>query len=181
MTKQTAVDKALEALDSVCNYGYLKDNKLWGDVKQAHAELKQWRDGTQDNLNQAYTERNILASIACKMAIALGFKAGIGKDNNEDWDDEWRNLIYIELPNGQISYHIAPHDLSVIKDLPEYDGKWDGTFLSKDLKTSVNLSYAKWRDGLLAELEGMKKKPREFGSYSHNQTLNDVIKMIRGE
>jgi len=85
-----------------------------------------------DKLNNAYAQRNCVAILAVKLAIANGLNAGKGKDDNADWEDEWRNVIYIDLPNGkQVSWHIAPTEIHLLKDIPEYIGKWDGTYLSK--------------------------------------------------
>ena len=85
-----------------------------------------------DKLNQAYSERNCAVILAVKLALLQGLNAGKGKDGNTDWEDEWRNVVYIDLPNGkQVSWHIAPSEVHLLKDIPEYKGKWDGTYLSK--------------------------------------------------
>lgn len=90
-----------------------------------------------DKLNQAYTERNILAAICARLAAKIGYRAGVRKDLDSGFDEEWQNIIAIELPAGQISYHIAPDDLEVLKGLPNTTVEWDGTFNSKD----VNFPY----------------------------------------
>lgn len=80
----------------------------------------------------AYTERTIAAVLLAKAALAAGGKAGVGKDDNEDWDDEWRVVLYVDTPAGQFSWHIAPNDQHMLEDIPAYGGKWDGTFNSKN-------------------------------------------------
>lgn len=58
-----------------------------------------------------YAARNILIYEALPIALHAGLKAGIRIDLNEpDWP-----VIYIELPTGQITYHVEPHPIS-----------WDG-------------------------------------------------------
>ncbi|QLE46556.1 hypothetical protein FD723_40805 (plasmid) [Nostoc sp. C052] len=76
--------------------------------------------------NLAYSERNKLLVPLCKMAIALNLVAGIGQHQGEEWDDDWRNIIFLELPTGQISFHIHDSELHLFQFLPPYTGKWDG-------------------------------------------------------
>ncbi|MEL4071714.1 hypothetical protein WKW50_16335 [Ochrobactrum sp. GPK 3] len=89
-------------------------------------------------LNKAYSERAYAAAGMARMALALGYKAGIGQDNNEESDPEWRVVLYVDTPKGQVSWHIAPHDQWVLDGLPQYDKPWDGTIRSRDG------SYAEW-------------------------------------
>lgn len=85
-----------------------------------------------ERLNRAYRERNIAVIALAKMAILAGYNAGKGKDQN-DIEEKWNNVVYIDLPNGkQISFHIAPDEVGFLKDIPEYNGEWDGTFLGRD-------------------------------------------------
>lgn len=80
---------------------------------------------TNEKVDLAYTQRMMVVRM---LALKSGCKFGLGKDDNEEWDDEWRNVVYIDLPEGQVSYHIAPHDMHLFNDFPVYEGKWDGKF-----------------------------------------------------
>lgn len=82
--------------------------------------------------NQLYTERAFAAIALARMALLAGFKAGVGKDDKEQNDDEWRVVLYVETPAGQVSWHIAPDDQTLLEGLPAYDGVWDGSFRSRD-------------------------------------------------
>lgn len=86
-----------------------------------------------EKLNKIYSERNLLAIAFCKAAIAAGWNAGRRFDNdNNNWDEEWRHIITVDLPNGkQVSWHMSPSELQYIKDLPDYIGEWDGTFFAR--------------------------------------------------
>ena len=91
--------------------------------------LKEARARTE----RAYSERNFAAAIIVTLALKLGLKAGQGLDDNEEWDSEWRHVLYVELPDGtQVSWHIAPADLVLLLPLPAYEGEWDGKFMSRD-------------------------------------------------
>jgi hypothetical protein len=92
-------------------------------------------------VNQAYRERAILSAVTSKLALRLSYKSGIKKDETDNSD--WNNILYIDLPEGQISYHIAPRDLDIFSDLPEYDSVWDGTYNSKDVDFPKKLTVDK--------------------------------------
>ena len=68
--------------------------------------------------NEAYSERNRTVILFAKTALQLGLKAGVGKDDNTQWDDEWRNVVYIDLPQGQVSWHISPTEIHLLEGLP---------------------------------------------------------------
>lgn len=76
----------------------------------------------------AYAERNKLVALAAKMAIALGFRAGLGQHdpNDSQWDADWRTIVYIDLPEGQCSWHIHDSERVLFESLPIYEGQWDG-------------------------------------------------------
>lgn len=74
----------------------------------------------------AYTERNKMLVALCKMAIKLGCVAGIGSHEGEEWEDDWRHIVFIDLPTGQASWHIHDSEKDNFSFLSEYYGKWDG-------------------------------------------------------
>jgi hypothetical protein len=76
--------------------------------------------------NTAYQERNLLVALTAKMASELGCKVGLGYHEGEDWDDEWRFIIFIDLPTGQASWHIHDSEIPLFSNLRNYVGFWDG-------------------------------------------------------
>ena len=79
-------------------------------------------------VDAVYSERNRLAAAFARMALAAGFKAGKGVDPDET---KWP-VVYVDTPNGQVSWHIAESDQDVLEGLPQYDGEWDGTFTARE-------------------------------------------------
>lgn len=67
---------------------------------------------------EVYEDRNLLAQVAFRMAKELHYRVRI-----KDYGSEWP-ILYIELPTGQISYHIARKDLH-LKEQPGFL-EWDG-------------------------------------------------------
>lgn len=79
--------------------------------------------------DSAYAERDKCLVLMALMAQRLGLKVGIGqhRDNpGEDWDADWRNILFIELPAGQVSWHIHDSEASMFYFVGAYDGEWDG-------------------------------------------------------
>jgi hypothetical protein len=69
----------------------------------------------------AYLERNqVVAALAC------AFPSGIARTAIEGWSDDWHGCVYIDLPNGQASWHYHDSHAYLFAHLPPYDGKWDG-------------------------------------------------------
>ena len=85
--------------------------------------------------DEAYLDRNLVVQVLARLSRELGYKVGI-KD-----DSKWP-ILYIDLPTGQVSWHIPKKEL--IGDWPIYQGKWDG----HDLETK--------RNRLKAYMEAMK-------------------------
>lgn len=79
-------------------------------------------------MNAVYKERNQCVALVARMAIALGCKAGLGKHDPSDtsWDPEWLNIVFIDLPTGQVSWHFHDRELPLFEGLPAYEKPWDG-------------------------------------------------------
>ena len=79
----------------------------------------------QSTPEEAYLDRNLAVQALAKMAERLGYTTGI-KD-----DREWP-ILYIDLPTGQVSWHIPKQE--ILTDFKEYNGKWDGHDLHEKRK-----------------------------------------------
>jgi hypothetical protein len=78
-------------------------------------------------LDSVYTERNKCVILALRMAVIMGLPAGIGFD--EQAEESWKHVVYIDLPTGQVSWHIPYRFLLEVLELgvvPAYLKKWDG-------------------------------------------------------
>ena len=70
----------------------------------------------------AYAERNILVAL-----LAMIYPSGIAKTAIEGWEPEWHNCVYIDFPWGQQgAWHYHDKEAHLFKDIPQYEGKWDG-------------------------------------------------------
>lgn len=74
----------------------------------------------------AYYERNQLVAALSKL-----FPAWIERhpDSDTTWDKAWRNIIFINLPTGQCSWHIHDSEFNNFQHLPQSVAgiqSWDG-------------------------------------------------------
>lgn len=83
--------------------------------------------------NRAYSQRAIAAVAFAHTVLSYGGTAGVSKDNREDQPDDWRVVLYVDTPAGQMSWHIAPADQPMLAGLPEYIRAWDGTYNSSNV------------------------------------------------
>ena len=91
----------------------------WADREVERLRLQ--KDG-------AYAERNRCVALIARMALAMGWRTGLGRHREDDasWEDDWRNIVFIELPTGQSSWHVHDSELPLFVGLPRYEGVWDG-------------------------------------------------------
>lgn len=79
-------------------------------------------------LGDVYAERDKCVALIAAMARALGMTAGLGSHDPKDasWDPAWRNIVFIDLPTSQVSWHVHERERPWFDGLGAYDGAWDG-------------------------------------------------------
>lgn len=92
-------------------------------------QLRRERDG-------AYRERNQLVAALANLAKermagidGAWWAAGIGRhvpDPDPRWDPAWMSVVFIDTPEGQLSWHVHDDDLPLFIGLPIYQRTWDG-------------------------------------------------------
>lgn len=76
------------------------------------------------DIDDVYAERNFLVASLARIAASKGYRVGISKDS--DAEEGWSNVIYIDLPTGQVSWHVHEREMFLFDFLPEYNEEWDG-------------------------------------------------------
>ena len=82
------------------------------------------REGETASKDRAYTERNRLVAL-----IASLYPSSLERHDDADksWEDDWRWIVFIDLPTGQASWHIHDSHLPMFDHVPRFAGrKWDG-------------------------------------------------------
>jgi hypothetical protein len=89
-------------------------------------ELSKQLDIAMEMRDRAYTERNLCVALIAQYAPWLGHKVGIKEHVGEEWEDGWRNVLFIDLPTGQVSWHLQDSELENFPEISCYPGEWDG-------------------------------------------------------
>lgn len=126
----------------------------------------------EEQKNGAYSERNKCVALIAKMAVSLGIKAGVREHPLEDtrWENDWRTVVFIDLPTGQVSWHFHDSEQHLLGGLPRYIGQWDGHSTEEKYRRC-----AAYRTGDKAvDLLFMKDKQIEQLEKERNEALEDV-------
>lgn len=144
MTRSDLLEKAREALKA----GILAWDSSFGE-RRTYALLKMQaafdaldcealeRAGAADmaegerapSLDAVYEERNRVVAALARAGQLLGWRVGIRAhepDPDPSWDDDWKNVVLIDLPAGQVSWHYHDSGRPLFVGLPAYTGSWDG-------------------------------------------------------
>ncbi len=79
--------------------------------------------------NAAYRERDQIVALLARMALAAGWTSGLRRhepDPDPAWDEDWKNVVAIDLPTGQVTWHFHDSERPLFHSLPPYAGAWDG-------------------------------------------------------
>lgn len=129
----------------------------------------------------AYAERNRCVIGLCKLAMALGFQAGIGEHDPDDesWEDEWRTVVFIDLPAGQVSWHIHDSERGLFEFLPPYVGSWDGhdtaTKYHRVMFPGVRETRAQDSGVVVGESEGQSTAPEPQSEVTESGDLEATV------
>jgi hypothetical protein len=105
---------------AVINAPHTKNARLVrreGDPSAIIAALRSEKD-------TAYTERNALVAALSKL-----LPASLERHSEADvtWEDDWRWIVFVDLPTGQATWHIHDSELCAFDHLPRRTGRaWDG-------------------------------------------------------
>lgn len=69
-------------------------------------------------------ERAVALKVLITALTAQACTVGIADDTKAH--PAWTNVIFADLPTGQVSWHIHRDDVHLFEGLPRYSGKWDG-------------------------------------------------------
>lgn len=101
----------------------------------------------------AYKERNALVCLLSKV-----FRSWLARHDETDstWEDDWRWIVFIDLPTGQCTWHIHDSELENFAHLPVNgmnDGKvWDGHTTEEKYKRVADMS-PNWKAVQIADEE----------------------------
>ena len=131
-------------------------------IEQLKAEIDRLRErltSVEAERDGAYGERNRVVAWAARMALALGFDVTVTKTAIHGWDTAWHNCIYVQTPEGQVSWHFHDQEVDVFADFPRGAVTWDGHSTPQKYDRVRTARYTNRAERILAALrepsEGM--------------------------
>ena len=96
---------------------------------------------SQELYDRAYTERAIVIKLLLLRAKELGYEYGYRNEISGSDRLGISKIIYVELPEGQFSWHIAPQDWDIFEGVKEFRGTWDGSSNGKNKEFVKGLCF----------------------------------------
>ena len=97
-----------------------------GIGEQAYLDMAAQLEQEIKTRNNAYAERNKCVALLAALSQAVGYKVGIKNHQGDDWEDDWRNVLFIDLPTGQVSWHLHKSEIPLFSMIGPYNGEYDG-------------------------------------------------------
>ena len=105
--------RAKKALASTAGQQIVEENRRKDERIE---ELEKQKDG-------AYTERDRLV---CALSKLWPSHLAFHDETDLFWEKDWRNIVCIHSPAGQLTWHIHDSELCWFGHLMETEGDWDG-------------------------------------------------------
>lgn len=90
------------------------------------AELEAALISAEHGRISTHSERNHLVIMTAHMARMLGWRAGVGVHSGDSVEG-FGEVVRIDTPVGQLSWHIHDSQRAWLENLPPYEGTWDGS------------------------------------------------------
>lgn len=117
------------------------------DLEATRDELRRTREAlvaraetAEARAGDLLRERNLLVAVAARLAIESDRAAWIGFREGEGIEAEWRNVAYLDLPTGQVSFHLHESERPLFAALPQIDDGFDGH--DRGVKAARMLAFA---------------------------------------
>lgn len=94
--------------------------------------------------DNAYSERNNLVAFLSRL-----YPSHLCRHSEEDktWEDDWRWIVCIHSPQGQLTWHLHDSDIYKFRHLVKVEDHWDGHTTEEKYKRLAVLSALEPEDG----------------------------------
>jgi len=133
--RESAFGVSIGAIDSFEGTGQ-KQVETW--IEQALLDVRRETiEEEKESKDGAYRERDMLVCALTKMLPAYLARHD---DSDKEWEDDWRWIVYIDLPTGQVSWHIHDSERGMFDHLQVKENRWDGHSTERKYERLANLS-----------------------------------------
>ncbi|MBP7823564.1 hypothetical protein KA050_04395, partial [Candidatus Gracilibacteria bacterium] len=105
------------------DWGLCLPDELFDFIEQEILEAeRRGEEKNEKSKNDAYHERDMLVCTLTKL-----FPAYLARHSEEEeWEYDWRWIVYIDIPTGQVSWHIHDSERAMFDHLEVKENNWDG-------------------------------------------------------
>jgi hypothetical protein len=124
----------IDAIQDGCIKIHLKEvleklNVALGPDKDQEAfvsAIAKERDDYKKRKDDAYTERNRVVAAFAKLATIMDWPVAVTRTAIEGWSEDWHGCVFIDTPQGQVSWHFHDSQADLFRALPHGPATWDG-------------------------------------------------------
>lgn len=109
--------------------GIAFDGAIDGAMRAAVQEVIKLRAVVEDmrkRKDDAYTERNRVVAAFAKLATIMDWSVSVTRTAIPGWSEDWHGCVFIDTPQGQVSWHFHDSHADLFKGLPHRPATWDG-------------------------------------------------------
>jgi hypothetical protein len=143
------LERDLTEAQAELDRGFIGYQQIVNDERARAATAEARREEAERAKDGAYRERDQVVALVARMALALGWRTGLRRhqpDPDPTWDEDWKNVVAIDLPAGQVTWHFHDSERPLFHSLPPYPGSWDGHDTAEKYRR-VNASGAGAEEG----------------------------------
>lgn len=120
------------------------------EIDRLRVELKEMTDRKE----AAYEERDYVVALMVRLAGAAGWPFGLLDHEGEDWGPEWKKVVVIETPEGQMAWHFPAVRASLFEGIPAHGRVWDGH--------TTDEKYRRLK-AVIAKIDGISRRLKGLG------------------
>lgn len=90
-------------------------------------------------IDAVYLERNRLVALLAGIFPSRRCRTAI-----EGWDPAWHNVVYVQLPTGQASWHYHDREAGIFEHVQKGDVEWDGHTTEQKYRRIDELARSYW-------------------------------------
>lgn len=77
-------------------------------------------------IDDVYNERNRVVAAFARAALTAGYECGVGDHRGAKFEPGWNNVVVIELPHGQVTWHFHDREADLFSFLRRIEWEYDG-------------------------------------------------------
>lgn len=100
--------------------------ELRDELERKLDEVRARLERLEAERDDAYHQRDLAVALLARLAMASRWSAGVRPHEGPALDARWKRVVFIETPEGQLSWHFPEEEAHLFDALPSHPKAWDG-------------------------------------------------------